>query len=366
MNDFIIPENPGGLPHIRDPRDLPYELYKQVAGAVAGERPAQYFANISQLHKANQFFIGSCVGQATDKAKEYGELQEGDLVDLSARYIYAHCKRIDGYPGQGTYLATALKVLSERGTCLDSQFPNSAVSQDHEKYIDLSLADPNADETAKEARISGYAFVSTSWDSICDALWRQGVVVLCSAGTNVGWREQPLRPPQPGEPVWYHCYMAFGYDENFIYFRNSWGEYWGLPMPYDGCGKFAPNYIQHLSAAATIVDMSDELRKWLQQLPSPTPIEKSIAQVQSVFGSTWRPAPKVEQYAFREGKVAYVKVLGSKKPYQVYSLGYGGYKETAWSFLKTFKTLNQEGIVGDIQPWQARALGILDDDAQPA
>ncbi len=106
-------------------------------------------------------------------------------------------------------------------------------------------------------------------------------------------------------------------------------------------------------------------------IPQPTPTQnkliETLVSIRRVFGPTWNPAPKVAALGLPEkGKLGYVRVVGSKKPYNVYSIGWNGTKETALSYFLTFKSTNQDGIVGEINVWQAKLLGITDADAQSA
>ena len=249
-NKDFIPSIPGGLPHLPDNRDIPLSAFQPITAI-----PPSYFTDISSLPVNNQNQIGSCVGQASSVLKEQQEVDEHvHFINLAARWIYAQCKKIDNYSGQGTYVQTALKVLQDMGVCYEYQFPNDGIISDHAKYIDLSEANYDASETASHAKIKSYAFVSPlTWDGIKQAIYNNKTIVLAMAGSNDGWRQQPILPPNP--VAWYHAVVAYGFDENFIYFRNSWSQYWGD----NGNGKFGQDYLPFISVAATAVDVPDSL-----------------------------------------------------------------------------------------------------------
>ena len=95
---------------------------------------------------------GTCVAfAAAVGVKEYQELEEHRrLIELSPRYLYHHCKLIDGIPGQeGTYPRVAMKVLAQRGVCLEECWPYRPYQTDS--------ACPEADRQAYPFRIKTYA-----------------------------------------------------------------------------------------------------------------------------------------------------------------------------------------------------------------
>jgi len=85
--------------------------------------------------------------------------------------------------------------------------------------------------------------------------------------------------------------------------------------------------------------------------------ENSITGIQSVFGSQWTPSPAFTPELQARGIFGAVRIKGTN---EVYTLGTGGTKETAESFLQKFGTSDQSGIVGEISKEQAIKLGITD------
>ena len=90
--------------------------------------------------------------------------------------------------------------------------------------------------------------------------------------------------------------------------------------------------------------------------------ENSIAGIQSVFGSQWQPSPAFTPELQAQGIFGAVRIAGTN---EVYTLGPGGTKETAESFLQKFGTSEQKGIVGEITKEQAIKLGITDTKQTP-
>ena len=94
--------------------------------------------------------------------------------------------------------------------------------------------------------------------------------------------------------------------------------------------------------------------------PKPAPISSGpIASVQKVFGSEWQPSPIFQEKGLIDkGIVGAVRIKG--KP-TVFTIGPGGTAiRTPEQFKSLFGTLNQEGIVGEVSPEQAKALGITE------
>ena len=84
--------------------------------------------------------------------------------------------------------------------------------------------------------------------------------------------------------------------------------------------------------------------------------ESSIAGIQSVFGEDWTPATAFTPELQAKGIYGAVRI---KDTNEVYSLGTGGSKAmSAADYFNTFKTSEQEGIVGEISREEAVKLGI--------
>ncbi len=83
--------------------------------------------------------------------------------------------------------------------------------------------------------------------------------------------------------------------------------------------------------------------------------DTDIQNIQTAFGDPeWTPAPIFEQLGLTEQGIYGAVRIGN----DVYTIGAGGRKETPESFEERFGTLDQSGIVGEIDFEQAKALGI--------
>jgi len=115
--------------------------------------------------------------------------------------------------------------------------------------------------------------------------------------------------------------------------------------PFDASGGSAPE------------NLLPSLYEKSAGIPTVAPkVPDAISSIQTVFGPDWKPAPIFEQKGLTgQGIYGAVRIKGMN---DVYTLGPGGTKETAESYLAKFGSADQKGIVGEITPEQAGRLGI--------
>jgi hypothetical protein len=91
--------------------------------------------------------------------------------------------------------------------------------------------------------------------------------------------------------------------------------------------------------------------------PAPTPAPDPYANVRAVFGAGWNPATTFTQRGLtNKGIYGAVRVTGTPT---VYTIGPGGTKiNNPQEYQNLFGTLNQQGIVGEIDLATAKKLGI--------
>ena len=99
---------------------------------------------------------------------------------------------------------------------------------------------------------------------------------------------------------------------------------------------------------------STQLQPQLQQMTGVAQAPDPLANIRKVFGPEWQPAPAFQDLQ-KQGIFGAVRV--GEDP-RVFTLGPGGRLETPESFQQKFGTLEQQGIVGQVTPEQARLLGI--------
>jgi C1A family cysteine protease len=196
---------------------------------------------------------GTCVAFSTVAGmKEYQEQVDWKkYMELSPRFLYSECKKIDGYPNsEGTNIRFAMKVLKVLGTCMESFWPyqphqddkpKSGAKADATKFRELSYArilDLN------ELRMS----IAQKGPCVIGVEVYQGMM-----DTKTG--KVPM--PKTGEQtLGGHAICAVGYDDakKLIKFKNSWTAQWGDK----GYGYLPYAYIQkYMMDAWSSVDIID-------------------------------------------------------------------------------------------------------------
>ncbi len=200
------------LPSPVDERDIKL-------GAIQEFYPTPETYNIPyvlRVHDQHQKPI--CAGETGSLIKEFLERREGNFVDFDSEFLYREAKKIDGFPNfQGTHARAILSVLKNKGC----------------KPLDGTVED------AEKFKIGTYASVKPTFQELKTAIYQNGVVWARMVGSNQGWTMSRVIPPKSGELLFGHHIGLIGYDKDFIYFENSWGNDWGLK----GIGCFSQNYL---------------------------------------------------------------------------------------------------------------------------
>ncbi len=244
MDQFEM-KNSGGIPSPYDARDFKLE---EVASSTLPETlPDTCMLDISKLPIWMQGKIGSCVGHAWGKSQQYCQyIETGALQPLSARFLYAVSKCLDGYSGEGTYPRLTAKIMKDYGCATENTIPNDT-NLDHETYVyqrNLSNIPKEAFEEAKKVTIVGYAFSPITEEGIKQAIYyaktkRQGVVMLKRVGDtywkdkngNSTWEASKLLPLRaPTSVTSGHEVFPYGYEYRegrlVIFMMNSWSDKW--------------------------------------------------------------------------------------------------------------------------------------------
>jgi len=228
--------------------------------------PDTYSTDLSQVPILYQKQQPSCIGHATAS----GLMAIGDTPsrDFSPRFIYALCKKYDGIPNaEGTYYREAVKIVKGYGCSDNAQFPND-VNLDKDTYKNADLITPDAYDVGQIRIIKAYVQVDDlSFNGIKQAIYQNKVVLMgVKVGTewwtdkngNGSWQEKdilPLRPPK--QIISGHAILCYGYSNNYIFFRNSFGKDWGR----NGDGYFGIEYLPYVQEAWTFIDLPDETIK---------------------------------------------------------------------------------------------------------
>ena len=156
------------------------------------------------LEITNQGSNPSCVAHAIAGIKQEKELREKISVSFDAEWFYKECKKIDNYPGNGTYLRVAMKLLADKG------------------IKPINADDPTPYKIAKYALIDDLSF-----EGLKKTIFIHGAVIVGYTGSNEGWKGEFIRPPKAGESIWGHAVRLTSYEKNYLIGENSWDYIWG-------------------------------------------------------------------------------------------------------------------------------------------
>ena len=195
----------------------------------------------------NQGGRGTCVAFASVALREF---IEGAELDFSEQFLYWACKELDGMPGAGTFIHTAMAALNEYGVCLGTTWPYNPT-----QHPAAESQGPPPRAAAREARqyrmvdsrpvesslVEHYKQVLAGSDDAPGMPVIFAVLVFrswyMSAETHrTGKITMPLpheRPLPGGHAL---CVMGYVDDEDvpgggYFIVRNSWGAEWAVDSP---------------------------------------------------------------------------------------------------------------------------------------
>lgn len=224
--------------------------------------PEVYLPSISDFPIFYQGKIGSCVGHAGAWFKMFIDSGDtGQIVPYSPRFLYTLCKMNDGIPNtEGTYPITAVKMLQKYGVCSQTLLANN-VDMTHDQYKDPNNLTVEAYEEAENAKVNSYAEITDkSFENLKKEIFRNEVVMLCvkhggefyTVDNEITWDPDKLFPLKKIYPIVSgHEIVAYGYDNDNIYFVNSFSDRWGKR----GIGWFSRDYVDRISEAHIVVDL---------------------------------------------------------------------------------------------------------------
>ncbi len=255
-------------PSVPDPRNFPLEKAQAVVPF-----PTSFKADISGVPVFDQQHIPDCVENAITFVKKYHTLKNYNLTpDLSRRFLATLTAQKDGFSlSEGTNVHNALYVAHNVGIC-ESQYLTDDHALDVSTFSNPANITPAATTNAATHKIESYAFVTDlSSNGLKNAIYQNGVVVV-GALINQNWWTSikgvvswfagdilPIRPPLTKDPkidpsLSGHCFVLYGYDEQYFYFVNSFGTDWSEK----GLGYFGVNEVPFVYEAATIIDLTPE------------------------------------------------------------------------------------------------------------
>ena len=222
-----------------DPRDIPMGLLLPIVKV-----PPRVDLTALMTPVRNQGEEGTCVAFAgTVGVKEFLDGKEySKYIPLSPRYVYYNCKKLDGIPeSEGTYPRVAMKVLLNKGACLESSWPYKPYQIDKPKK--------NAGVQALKYRIKAYARLKSIAEMkkslILNGPFLAGMLVFSGWLSEKTARDGKVPMPQKREEeLGGHAICVCGYDDKvkLFKFKNSWGKGWGAAgygyLKYDYVGQY--------------------------------------------------------------------------------------------------------------------------------
>ena len=188
---------------------------------------------------------GTCVAFGSVALREF-LLDKRD--DLSEQFLYWACKELDGHPGPGTYIHTAMSAFAQYGICRQALWPYNPQQMANEgQGPPLRLTN----EDARSYRLDSTRTVEPNlvihYKNVLAGDGHTGGMPV-TFGTLVfnSWymsaethRTGKITLPLPGEhPSGGHAWCIVGYvdDEDvpgggYFIIRNSWGTSWAVDSP---------------------------------------------------------------------------------------------------------------------------------------
>lgn len=249
-----MPFGTGAVARTLDKRD-----YRLALAGAPYTRPARFMPDYSLIPVKMQGKYGTCGGHA-------GSMMESilDSMDLSPKYLWKQIKLIDGITNlnYGTDMRSIFKALNNVGDCHESLCAND-LETTIEQYTDPAKITDAMKIDAYPQGIDNYAFTGNpTWEQIQDSILQHRAVIArvnCGDGwwTSpagvASWQEKDILPLRLGNLASGHFIVLWGYDENYIYFRNSWSGAWGRV----GDGYFDRSYLKNvLEIGAGIASVS--------------------------------------------------------------------------------------------------------------
>jgi len=188
---------------------------------------------------------GTCVAFGSVALREF---LLDDRKELSEQFLYWACKELDGHPGPGTYIHTAMSALAQYGVCRQSLWPYNPQQMDDEGQ---GPPPEQANEDARFYRLESSRTVEPNLiihykNVLAGDGNTRGMPVTFGSLVFNSWymssethRTGKITLPLPGEsPSGGHAWCIVGYvdDENvpgggYFVIRNSWGVNWAADSP---------------------------------------------------------------------------------------------------------------------------------------
>jgi uncharacterized protein YvpB len=252
--DTLSFTNLGGLEKTPDVRDIPLGAITSPHYTFPASLRNEYAWSSIVEYQGQQPACGAHAGT------KIGGLSRNSR--FSPRTTWANLKSFDGWAIEdGTDMRSIFKSIHNFGLGSFNLMGND---------IGLSLQDyahptmtPQIVTDANSQKAGGYGFITdNTFDGLKQYIHEHGPVILLirvgpefwTAPNGVAsWREADILPLRnPSRIVSGHFVVAHSFDENYIYFINSWSDRWGR----EGHGYFGPNYMPWVIDGGALVTLA--------------------------------------------------------------------------------------------------------------
>jgi hypothetical protein len=174
--------------------------------------------------------FGSCTANAITGVAQFLNKEEyGRDIDLAQRYVYHKTKVISHlWNTEGDFIRNALKALVDYGAPLEEDWAEGTMKW--EEYVQ-EVPPASVEKKALQYRARSYYRVDRTVDAIKRAIDQTrhplATGMMWNKAFNKPEKDGRLPLPKTGENVGGHAVSIIGYDEDAIWFRNSWGKDWG-------------------------------------------------------------------------------------------------------------------------------------------
>ncbi len=250
MEDLNMQKSFGGIERERKPSDFDLGSFTPATDYPKVFKP-DYIAPIDMQNQTP-----SCGAHAGVSAENI--LEEG--FQGSPEYLWKRMRFFDKLsPDNGSNLATIMQIRKDYGICSKEICPSNA-NVSNSQFADPNTLTKEMDIEATNHKITTYAF---GWNPTFEELKQKiyqhkSVILLLRVGAEFwtsksgfsSWNPDDIFPLNPNLPISSaHFVTAYAYDEDYIYFVNSWSDKWGMK----GIGYFGKDYISRCIEIGTSV-----------------------------------------------------------------------------------------------------------------
>ena len=257
----------GAIERKPDPRDYPL-------GAVQApvSRPATYLPDNSWLVRNFQGKTPTCGAHASSHFKAILDhiLVPTSTPHYTPRFAWIKIKAIDGFPlTAGTDMRSIFKSMQKDGAD-DFEPLENDITLPLPSYSNKAAITPEMELYAATKKIDSYAFGDTDYESLCQAIYQNGAVLLLIKCDDAFWG---TATPTFTTHKYGHFVVADGYDDNGIRIIDC-----ADPNPAYAVKTIAKKYItpKFILESGTAVELAPEVKQALTQA-QPALIPQSIA-----------------------------------------------------------------------------------------